>query len=192
MNAQSPGVPGYSAESVPQPKGWGTQPAHPSRRRLAVHIGIRKRFPLSLKRLLARTLVGINNLRELALRAPGRYIPHQLGADDAAARPWKASDQLLRDRKRIPDMRSHARKAIAAMTLLAGSGFVMSGPGTSCSSYIVKSGFVATDMCFIFDCQNGILGGTIDPCSGIGSGNQTGEGQTRPPLFTDCPTNQGP
>ena len=89
-------------------------------------------------------------------------------------------------------MRSRARKAIAAMTLLAGSGFVMSGPGTGCSSYVVDAALVATDLCFIFDCQNGILGGTIDPCSGIGSGNQTVEGQTRPPLFTDCPTNRGP
>ena len=89
-------------------------------------------------------------------------------------------------------MRSRARKAIAAMTLLAGSGFVMAGPGTGCSSYVVDAALVATDMCFIFDCQNGILGGTIDPCSGIGSGNQTGEGQTGLPLFTDCPTNRGP
>jgi len=89
-------------------------------------------------------------------------------------------------------MRSRARKAIAAMTLLAGSGFVTSGPGTGCSSYVGESALVATDWCFIFDCQNGILGGTVDPCSGIGRGDQTVEGQTRPPLFTDCPTNQGP
>jgi hypothetical protein len=71
---------------------------------------------------------------------------------------------------------------IVAISLLAASGFVTSGPGTSCSSYIGKSGLVAIDFCFIFDCQNGILGGTIDPCSVIGSGNQT-----QPPLFTDCP-----
>ena len=89
-------------------------------------------------------------------------------------------------------MRSRARKMIAAISLLAASGFVMSGPGTGCTNYIGQSALITTDLCFIFDCQNGILGGTIDPCSGIGSGNQTFEGQTQPPLFTDCPINQGP
>ena len=89
-------------------------------------------------------------------------------------------------------MRSRARKVIAAISVLAASGIVMSGPGTSCSSYIGQSGLITADLCFIFDCQNGILGGTVDPCSGIGSGNQTFEGQTQQPLFTDCPTNQGP
>ena len=89
-------------------------------------------------------------------------------------------------------MRSRARKETAAITLLAASGFLTSGPGTSCTSFIGQSALVTADLCFIFDCQNGILGGTIDPCSGIGSGSQTIEGQTQQPLFTDCPTNQGP
>lgn len=89
-------------------------------------------------------------------------------------------------------MRSRIRKVIATISLLAASGFVTSGPGTSCSNFVGETALVAVDLCFIFDCQNGILGGTIDPCSGIGSGNQTVEGQTQQPLFTDCPTNQGP
>ena len=89
-------------------------------------------------------------------------------------------------------MRTRPRKMIAAISVLAGSGILMSGPGTSCSSFLGETGLVTADFCFIFDCQNGILGGTIDPCSGIGSGNQTGEGQTQQPLFTDCPTNRGP
>jgi len=39
------------------------------------------------------------------------------------------------------------------------------------------------DFCFIFDCQNGILGGTIDPCF------QTldADGNAIPPVFVDCP-----
>ncbi len=89
-------------------------------------------------------------------------------------------------------MRSSARKRIAAMSVLTAGGYLTAGPGTSCSSYLGESTFAAADFCFIFDCQNGIFGGTIDPCSGIGSGNQTVEGNTIPPLFTDCPTNQGP
>jgi len=82
--------------------------------------------------------------------------------------------------ERIPNMRSSARKVIAAISLLAASGFLTSGPGTSCSSYVGESAFAATDFCFIFDCQNGIFGGTIDPCA------------TQNPLFVDCPTGQGP
>jgi hypothetical protein len=60
-------------------------------------------------------------------------------------------------------------------------GYLLAGPGTGCTSYLAESGLVATDFCFIFDCQNGILGGTIDPCA---SGDT---GQTSGPLFADCP-----
>lgn len=86
-------------------------------------------------------------------------------------------------------MRCSVRKVGTLAGLLAGGGYLLSGPGTGCSSYIGQTALVATDMCFIFDCQNGILGGVFDPCSGIGSGNQTVEGATQQPFFTDCPTN---
>jgi hypothetical protein len=86
-------------------------------------------------------------------------------------------------------MRVNVRRAIAAVTAMTAGGYLTAGPGTSCSSYLGESAFVATDFCFIFDCQNGILGGTIDPCSGIGSGNNTVEGEIALPLFTDCPFN---
>lgn len=89
-------------------------------------------------------------------------------------------------------MRKGMRKATVVMSLLAGSGYLLSGPATSCTSFAGRSALVAADLCFIFDCQNGILGGTIDPCSGIGSGNTTSEGASALPLFTDCPTNVGP
>ena len=78
-------------------------------------------------------------------------------------------------------MRIRARKLIAAISVLAASGILTSGPGTGCiSGYITDSTFVTTDFCFIFDCQNGILGGTIDPCT------------PQDPLFADCPPTQGP
>jgi len=79
--------------------------------------------------------------------------------------------------KRIPEMRTRSRKVIAAITVLAASGILTTGPGTTCSSYVGESAMFATDFCFIFDCQNGILGGTIDPCSGAD------------PQFVDCLTN---
>jgi hypothetical protein len=88
----------------------------------------------------------------------------------------------------VTNKRRFSHRAVAAITAIAGGGFLMAGPGTGCSSYLGETAFVAADFCFIFDCQNGIFGGTIDPCSGTGSGAQTIEGQTGDSLFTDCPT----
>ncbi len=59
--------------------------------------------------------------------------------------------------------------------LVAGGGLLFAAPNTGCLSFMAESAVEATDFCFIFDCQNGILGGTIDPCSGDN------------PLFADCP-----
>ncbi len=85
-----------------------------------------------------------------------------------------------------------SKRALTVLGLLGGMGVLLSGPATSCTSFTGRSLLVAADMCFIFDCQNGAFGGTVDPCSGVGSGNQTNEGQNALPFFTDCPTNQGP
>jgi hypothetical protein len=72
--------------------------------------------------------------------------------------------------------------------LLGMGGFLMAGPGTGCVSFIAEQALVAADFCFIFDCQSGILGGTIDPCTGAGSGDNSGEAVNGvPPIFTDCP-----
>lgn len=73
-------------------------------------------------------------------------------------------------------MRSHSRRLAVLAGIAAGGGFLLTGPNTGCMSFMAKSAVTATDFCFIFDCQNGILGGTIDPCSG------------EQPLFADCPT----
>ena len=85
-------------------------------------------------------------------------------------------------------MRIRVRRLFTALGMIGSFGYMMAGPGTSCSSYAGESALVTADLCFIFDCQNGLFGGTVDPCSGIGSGNQTVEGDTQPPLFTDCPS----
>ncbi|MBI4717429.1 MAG: hypothetical protein HY763_06470 [Planctomycetes bacterium] len=84
-------------------------------------------------------------------------------------------------------MSGRFRKAATVAAMVTASGYLLSGPATSCTSFTGRSALIAADFCFIFDCQNGLLGGTLDPCSGIGSGNQTPEGDTAPPLFTDCP-----
>lgn len=88
-------------------------------------------------------------------------------------------------------MRSGRRALNVAATLLATGGFLLAGPGTGCSSFLGESLLVTADFCFVFDCQSGLFGGAIDPCPGIGSGNQTFEGATQSPLFTDCPTGGG-
>ncbi len=80
-------------------------------------------------------------------------------------------------------MRSRSRAIAMGLALIVGGAFLMSGPGTSCSSYLGNTALTATDFCFIFDCQNGLLGGTVDPCAGLGTGDSSGE----LPLFTDCP-----
>lgn len=85
-------------------------------------------------------------------------------------------------------MRSRCRALALTASVLTAGGFLFAGPGTGCASYMAETALVTTDFCFVFDCQNGIFAGTIDPCTGQGSGNQTFEAQGQLPLFTDCPT----
>ena len=80
-------------------------------------------------------------------------------------------------------MRSGGRKFLSGIGLVLAGGYVMSGIGSGCSTYLAESALSAANFCFIFDCQNGLLGGAIDPCAGTGAQDQNGE----LPLFTDCP-----
>ncbi len=86
-------------------------------------------------------------------------------------------------------MRIRAKRIAMIAGLVAAGGFLLAGPATSCTSFTGRALLTASDFCFIFDCQNGLLGGTVDPCSGTGGGNQTIEGQDSPPIFRDCPSN---
>ncbi len=85
-------------------------------------------------------------------------------------------------------MRYWQRRLAMASAVLAGGGLMLAGPNTGCVRFLAESAVTATDFCFIFDCQNGILGGTIDPCSGrrdpgTGGGGTVLDG----PFFADCP-----
>jgi len=73
------------------------------------------------------------------------------------------------------------RAAVMAGFILAG-GVLLSGPGTSCGTFTAESLLVTTDFCFIFDCQNGALGGAVNPCDGTGA-----IGSPNGPLLVDCP-----
>lgn len=81
-------------------------------------------------------------------------------------------------------MRFRSRRMAIAVGLIGTGGFLMAGPGTGCLSDTIESSLVATDFCFIFDCQNGMLGGTIDPCVDVQ--NRTWESDLYGPTFSDC------
>jgi hypothetical protein len=83
------------------------------------------------------------------------------------------------------------RFSIAVATAFSG-GLLFAGPGTGCISFALESGLESLDFCFIFDCQQGVLGGTGDLCTEAPSGTDTGgfEAVFSPPIgptFVDCP-----
>ena len=77
--------------------------------------------------------------------------------------------------------RHKTRRLMVAGGVLAAGGWLATGPGAGCTSFALESLLVTTDFCFIFDCQNGAFGGTVDPCPDGLPG-----GPTEQPLFTDC------
>lgn len=85
-------------------------------------------------------------------------------------------------------MRTRSRKLAAALSLVLGGAFLFAGPGTGCMSFFAESALSTADFCFIFDCQNGIFGGTVDPCPPADA-NSGGAILTPPtgPTFVDCP-----
>lgn len=79
-------------------------------------------------------------------------------------------------------MRSRTRRAAIMGGFILGGGVLLAGPGTSCGSFSAESLLSSADFCFIFDCQNGALGGAVDPCAGAGF-----VGSSDGPLLVDCP-----
>jgi hypothetical protein len=80
-------------------------------------------------------------------------------------------------------MRFRLRSAAIGVCLLLSGACLMAVSGATCSTFSGEALMGTTDFCFIFDCQNGILGGTIDPCAVLGTdpdGNDV-------PLLVDCP-----
>ena len=82
-------------------------------------------------------------------------------------------------------MQSRSRRIAVVVSLIGVGGFLMAGPGTSCTSFVAQSALVATDFCFIFDCVNGPLGGTLDPCAGADP-NSPEYAVYGGPYLTDC------
>lgn len=71
-------------------------------------------------------------------------------------------------------------------SLLAASGYMFQA-GVGCASFAGEQALIATDFCFIFDCNNGAFGGTIQPCRGAATITDEGDlVEGRAPLFVDC------
>ena len=76
-------------------------------------------------------------------------------------------------------MRSGIRRMMVVVALVGISGaFAASGGGLGCTSMFGEQALGMFDSCFLFDCQNGAIGGLVDFCS-----NSVVDGVT----FTDCP-----
>ncbi len=82
-------------------------------------------------------------------------------------------------------MRRPVRRITLTLGLIFSGAMLLAQNGTGCVPFLAESTLAAVDFCFIFDCQNGILGGTLSPCND--TGNQNTDGTNRGPLFADCP-----
>ncbi len=80
-------------------------------------------------------------------------------------------------------MQRRFRLKLKLAGLVAGGGFLFGAQSTSCFTFSAETAASSANFCFIFDCQNGILGGTLDPCSQTRDAN----GDFIPPTFLDCP-----
>lgn len=75
-------------------------------------------------------------------------------------------------------MRKHSRQFVMAAGLGLSGAYLLAGSGTGCINFAAERALQTADFCFIFDCQNGALGGVLQPCVTAGA---------EPVLFTDCP-----
>jgi len=73
--------------------------------------------------------------------------------------------------------------------LLAG-GVLFAGSGLSCFSFMVDNALSSTNFCFLFNCNDGALGGLIDFCGNVSFRSFVGGAQDRTndgTFLADCP-----
>jgi hypothetical protein len=95
-------------------------------------------------------------------------------------------------------MAKHKTRLWVTLSLVLSGAFLCTSGNLTCGSFGSEAAVSSLDMCFIFDCTNGILGGIIDPCANVGGsdagggGGGTGGGElgeaSGGPFFTDCET----
>ena len=74
-------------------------------------------------------------------------------------------------------MKSRKMRSFMVGLMVLSCGVVF-GSGVACPSFAGETFMSTFDFCFLFDCQNGALGGLLDPCNDSFV------------LFTDCPNSQ--
>jgi hypothetical protein len=75
-------------------------------------------------------------------------------------------------------MRSRVARITMWVALIGATGGVLAGSGLACASLYGEQSMASFDSCFLFDCQNGAVGGLVDFCA---------ESSVESSLFTDCP-----
>lgn len=82
-------------------------------------------------------------------------------------------------------MKKKMRSVASAVALVGSGSLLFAFANNGCMSFLAESALTSADFCFIFDCQNGLFGGTIDPCAG--PGDNTAGAEDTLPFFSDCP-----
>jgi hypothetical protein len=72
------------------------------------------------------------------------------------------------------------------LAIFAGGGVMFAGSELSCAGFGSDVLFSSIDMCFLFDCNNGAIGGLIDFCSDVVI-TDPAAGAAGGNFFTDCP-----
>ncbi len=95
-------------------------------------------------------------------------------------------------------MRRRFSRIALVTTMVFGGSYLFQGGNLACGSFASEAAIASLDMCFIFDCTNGIFGGLIDPCATVlgtdtgggedgGGGSDSFEGPRTGTFFADCP-----
>ena len=92
-------------------------------------------------------------------------------------------------------MRKPGSRLLVAVSILLSGAYLCASGTLGCGSLTADSAMSALDMCFIFDCTGGAIGGLIDPCAQVGGSDRGGGGEAGTeelggPFFADCPTEE--
>ena len=74
------------------------------------------------------------------------------------------------------------------MSVLGGGGCLIASSGLTCAGFASDVLLSSIDMCFLFDCNNGAIGGLIDFCADV-EVTDPEDGGDLGNFFTDCPDN---
>ena len=87
-------------------------------------------------------------------------------------------------------MNRRTSRVLVTVLMVLGGAYLCASGTAACSSLATEAAISSTDMCFIFDCTNGALGGLVDPCAPVGgldkSSGDTGDEFLGDPFFADC------